>query len=56
MYGPGGGGRTVRVGGGDGGTFDAKYFNFSPHPPLFDLSPLLFISKKFAVMIKKYTS
>ena len=26
MYGPGGGGRTVRVGGGDGGTFDAKYF------------------------------
>ena len=26
MYGAGGGGRTVRVGGGDGGTFDAKYF------------------------------
>ena len=28
MYGAGGGGRTVRVGGGDGGTFDAKYLKY----------------------------
>ena len=29
MYGPGGGRWTVRVGGGDGGTFDAKYLKYS---------------------------
>ena len=28
MYGPGGGRWTVRVGGGDGGTFDAKYLKY----------------------------
>ena len=37
-----------------------KFSNYSPHPPLFPLfivlSPLLFISKIFSVMIKNETS